>query len=312
MTQEEEKFKEFSCLNDHYLKISVTSQSLTLMGLNINKLDNILYVFSLTPEEIKQNDKYKNLSLNDLYEKIINLIEKKKYLISGDKNCIVLTIYEGEHFDIGKDLQFFLIKSNDTNNPNYENALKKIIMSLKKENITIKNELNDFKLDKKVKSESLSFTKLAEKTDKFISNPKLAATIQPNSPNPIATNTNIEQNDKKDKKQNLSVSENTANRNKKRRSTYGLTISRLSKLDYDMYYISLYLEDPKLFKKRLDRGSHHNYQAFSLENSKNQQDVYKEVAKEISEFKSIKVIELPMDNFDESYEKIKKLFGIKD
>ena len=235
MTQEEEKFKEFSCLNDHYLKISVTSQSLTLMGLNINKLDNILYVFSLTPEEIKQNDKYKDLSLNDLYEKIINLIEKKKYLISGDKNCIVLTIYEGEHFDISKDLQFFLIKSNDTNNPNYENALKKIIMSLKKENITIKNELNDFKLDKKVKSESLSFTKLAEKTDKFISNPKLAVTIQPNSPNPIATNTNIEQNDKKDKKQNLSVSENTANRNKKRRSTYGLTISRLSKLDYDSY-----------------------------------------------------------------------------
>lgn len=93
---------------------------------------------------------------------------------------------------------------------------------------------------------------------------------------------------------------------------YKKYLRKLSKLDYDMYYISLYLEDPKLFKKRLDRGSHHNYQTFSLENSKNQQDVYKEVAKEISEFKSIKVIELPMDNFDESYEKIKKLFGIKD
>ena len=234
MTQEEEKFKEFSRLNDHYLKISVTSQSLKIIGLNINKLDNILYIFTLTPEEIKQDEKYKNMSLNELYEKIIDLIVKKQYLITSDKNCIVLTIYEGENFDINKDLQFFLIKSNDINNPDYQNALKKIIMSLKRENNTIKDELDDLKMDKKAKSESLSgFGGLEEKTENFLCNPKLAITIQPNQPYPFAAKTNSEQNEKK---QNLSASENTFNRDMKRkRSTYGLTISRLSKLDYDSY-----------------------------------------------------------------------------
>ena len=230
MTHEEGKFKEFSSLNDYYLKISVTSQSLKLMGFNTNKLDNIFYTFSLTPEEIKQEEKYKNLCLNDLYEKIIDLIVKKQYLISGDKNCIVLTIYEGQNFDINKDLQFFLIKSNDTNDPDYQNALKKIIMSLKRENNTIKDELDELKIDKKAKSDSLlGFGKIEKKTENFLCNPKLAATIQPNT---FAAKPNSEQNDKK---QNLSVSQNTVNRNMKRRSTYGLTISRLSKLDYDSY-----------------------------------------------------------------------------
>ena len=57
-----------------------------------------------------------------MYNKIIELIEKKKYLMNGDKNCIVLSLFEGETFDINKDLQFFLIKSND------EKGMKKIIL----------------------------------------------------------------------------------------------------------------------------------------------------------------------------------------
>ena len=87
-------------------------------------------------------------------------------------------------------------------------------------------------------------------------------------------------------------------------------LRRLARLDYDIYYFSLYLENTNLFKKRLDRGAHHNYQAFSLENSVNQQNVYKDIAKEVSTFKNIKVIELPMDNFEESYKKIDEILGI--
>ena len=87
-------------------------------------------------------------------------------------------------------------------------------------------------------------------------------------------------------------------------------LRRLAKLDYDIYYFSLYLEDTNLFKKRLDRGAHHNYQSFSLENSVNQQKVYRDIAKEVNRFKNIKVIELPMDEFKESYKKVDSILGI--
>lgn len=92
---------------------------------------------------------------------------------------------------------------------------------------------------------------------------------------------------------------------------YERLLKRFDELDYDIYYISLYLEDVELFRKRLDRGSHHNYQAFSLENSVNQQNVYKEIADEIGKKYNINVIRLAMDNFDVAYEKIKEIFEIK-
>lgn len=90
---------------------------------------------------------------------------------------------------------------------------------------------------------------------------------------------------------------------------YHELITKLSNLNYDIYYISLYLEDPSIFTERLKR-EHHNYQAFSLENSLNQQNTYKSIIPEIKELPNIKVIELAMDDFSKSYEKINKLFEI--
>jgi hypothetical protein len=37
-----------------------------------------MFQFDITLDDIKKNQKYNNLSLKNLYEKIINLIEKKK------------------------------------------------------------------------------------------------------------------------------------------------------------------------------------------------------------------------------------------
>ena len=150
--QNSEKIKEYSKLNDYYLKISLSSNCLTLISLNTSLLDNILYFFNLTPEEINQNEKYKNMSLEQLYEKIIELIEKGKYMISGDKKSVVLSIYEGEKFDLSQDLQFFLIKSNEEHNQIYQDAMKKIISSFKKENTQIKNEMNELKMNCKAQS----------------------------------------------------------------------------------------------------------------------------------------------------------------
>ena len=136
------KSKEYTLLNNHYLKISLTEQCLSLIGFNTEILDNNLYKLAISSEEIKKNDKLKKFSLNELYGKIIELIEKKKYLMNGDKNCIVLSIFEGETFDINKDLQFFLIKSND------EKGMKRII--LKKD----KNSNTSEEADKNVKNKT--------------------------------------------------------------------------------------------------------------------------------------------------------------
>ena len=56
---------------------------------------------------------------------------------------------------------------------------------------------------------------------------------------------------------------------------YENILKRLNDLNYDIYFLSLYLEDEKLYEARLARETHHNYQAFSIANSSNQQRVYK-------------------------------------
>jgi hypothetical protein len=101
------KYKDYTNLNKHYLKISLTDQCLSLIGFNTELLYNNLYQFTISSEEIKKNDKLKKFSINELYDKIIELIEKKKYLMNGDNNGIVLSLFEGETFDTNIDLQFF-------------------------------------------------------------------------------------------------------------------------------------------------------------------------------------------------------------
>ena len=217
MTEQEiEKIKEYSRLNDYYLKIKLNSKGLTLISLNTALLDNILYIFTLNSEEIKQNAKYKNMSLGQLYEKIIELIEKEKYLISGDKKSVVLSIYEGEKFDLSQDLQFFLIKSDEEQNQVYQDAMKKIISSYKKENLNIKNEMNELKINNKTLSDDvLSRT----------------APIGDVKSTQFQKDAGIE--DAATKKSNLSVSQ----RQMFKRSTFGLNISTLSNMTFDSYPI---------------------------------------------------------------------------
>ena len=217
MTEQEiEKIKEYSRLNDYYLKIKLNSKGLTLISLNTALLDNILYIFTLNSEEIKQNAKYKNMSLDQLYEKIIELIEKEKYLISGDKKSVVLSIYEGEKFDLSQDLQFFLIKSDEEQNQVYQDAMKKIISSYKKENLNIKNEMNELKINNKTLSDDV-LSRTAP-----IGDVKSTQFQKDGGIDDTAT-----------KKSNLSVSQ----RQMFKRSTFGLNISTLSNMTYDSYPI---------------------------------------------------------------------------
>lgn len=93
---------------------------------------------------------------------------------------------------------------------------------------------------------------------------------------------------------------------------YYKTLNRLNKLNCNVYFLSLYLKDEKLYEKRLARERHHNYQSFSTHNSIDQQKVYKDLTDEIEEkYTNIKIYRIPMDDFDKAYKKIDKLFGIK-
>lgn len=66
---------------------------------------------------------------------------------------------------------------------------------------------------------------------------------------------------------------------------YENLLDRFSKLDFDIYYITLYLEDEKQFEKRLKREGKAipQYAKFTAENSIKQQKVYLEMSKEIEE-----------------------------
>lgn len=91
---------------------------------------------------------------------------------------------------------------------------------------------------------------------------------------------------------------------------YQNLLKRLNKLDFEKYLIILYLENTDLYEERLKRDFHHNYQTFSLENSKHQQQAYLKLGEELSNNNenTIKIIRLPMDDFTKSYQEIDKIF----
>jgi len=99
---------------------------------------------------------------------------------------------------------------------------------------------------------------------------------------------------------------------------YEELLSMFGELDFEVYYISLYLKDTSIFEIRLKRD-HHQYQAFSLENSVNQQNAYKSLlpgikalknTPEIKNLKNTKVYEVAMDDFDIAYQEIDNILGI--
>lgn len=87
--------------------------------------------------------------------------------------------------------------------------------------------------------------------------------------------------------------------------------SRLNELDFDIYYINLYLEDTSLFEKRLKREGKVSptYLKFSSENSIKQQNCYLTLADEIQEkYPNIKVFKVSNDTTPEALkEKIKEI-----
>ena len=87
---------------------------------------------------------------------------------------------------------------------------------------------------------------------------------------------------------------------------YEKLLKQFSNLDFEIYYITLYLKDTDQYAKRLDRKEKAaiKYATFEAENSISQQEVYLEMAKEIKEkYPKINVINLQNDR---DFEKTKK------
>lgn len=91
---------------------------------------------------------------------------------------------------------------------------------------------------------------------------------------------------------------------------YETLLLKLSKLNYEIYYINLYLENTDLFKERIVRN-HHNYHEVSVTSSADQQKEYFIISKYIREkYPHINVLDLAMDDFEKAYATINKLFNI--
>ena len=94
---------------------------------------------------------------------------------------------------------------------------------------------------------------------------------------------------------------------------YNKLLERFSKLDFEIYYITLYLEDENLYNERLKRGNKAIFKnsAFGVENSIGQQRVYLEMAKEIKEkYPNINVINVKSDKpLEEVKQEIREKIG---
>ena len=94
---------------------------------------------------------------------------------------------------------------------------------------------------------------------------------------------------------------------------YNKLLDRFSKLDFDIYYITLYLKDENLFYKRLERTGKATFKnsEFGAENSISQQREYLKLADEIKEkYPNIHVINIETDGLKEDIEnKIREEIG---
>ena len=94
---------------------------------------------------------------------------------------------------------------------------------------------------------------------------------------------------------------------------YEKLLEEFSKLDFEIYYITLYLKDVEKYHTRLDRKDKATFKnsKFEAENSINQQRVYLEMAEEIKEkYPTIQVRNIANDrDFEEIKKELREFIG---
>ena len=94
---------------------------------------------------------------------------------------------------------------------------------------------------------------------------------------------------------------------------YEKLLDDFSKLDFDIYYITLYLKDVEKYNERLGRKGKATFKnsKFEAQNSIRQQEVYLEMAEDIkNRYPNIKVINLMNDrDFEETKKELREIIG---
>ena len=94
---------------------------------------------------------------------------------------------------------------------------------------------------------------------------------------------------------------------------YEELLEEFSKLDFEIYYITLYLEDVEKYDARLNRKDKASFKnsKFEAENSINQQRVYLEMAEEIrKKYPNIQVRNIANDrDFEETKKELREFIG---
>ena len=93
---------------------------------------------------------------------------------------------------------------------------------------------------------------------------------------------------------------------------YYAFLERLNALEYEIYYIELYLENTDHYQKRIQSRKHHNYFPISAEKSVKEQKGYEEITKEVEAYSNIHVIRLAMDDYDKAYEMLSQELKLGD
>ena len=92
-------------------------------------------------------------------------------------------------------------------------------------------------------------------------------------------------------------------------NTFEELLQKLNELDFDIYFIALYLEDTSLYEKRIQRDKF-SYQKFDVESSIKQQNEYLKLAYEIEKkADNIKVIRFENSTKETTNRKLEELFG---
>lgn len=92
---------------------------------------------------------------------------------------------------------------------------------------------------------------------------------------------------------------------------YDVLLKKLSELDFEIYYINIYLSDKSMYEKRLlrDEKADVKYAKFSVENSLKQENTYQMMSDEIKEkYKNIQVLDLDNSKELKSVEKTLRTF----
>ena len=94
---------------------------------------------------------------------------------------------------------------------------------------------------------------------------------------------------------------------------YEKLLENFSKLDFDIYYITLYLKDVENYHTRLNRKDKATFKnsKYESENSINQQRVYLEMAEDIKKrYPNIKVANIANDrDFEETKKELREFIG---